>query len=213
MTRTSSRGQRGTSLIEAMIAIAVLLVGMAGFASLQVISVRANHFAKRISAASAIAVDITENVNRWGFNDARLTPFLTLTACTTADLSGCIGDTVGDSNVLQRWEMGTAAAVPGYYTTSSYLDDTTLTAGTWQGMPTVTGGTGCVPASLTGVDIDRDGCPEFKRYVTIYTVDPGATGVPAGKLVQVVVRWKEPAFGYRQVTSTAFKFNPAVVVQ
>jgi Tfp pilus assembly protein PilV len=200
MTRTLRRTQRGTSLIEAMIAMAVLLVGMAGFASLQVISVRANHFAKRISVASALAVDLTENVNRWGYTDTRLTPYSTITSCTTANMQLCFDDTT----VVTRWEMGSAPA-PLY--TAQYSDANF--GATWQGVPVVTGGT----PTTVGADPDRDGVPEFTRFYNVYEIDPAGSGIPAGKLVQVVVRWREPAFGFRQVTNTAFKFNPAVVLQ
>jgi Tfp pilus assembly protein PilV len=214
MKARSRKTARGTSLIEAMIAMAVLLIGMAGFAALQVISVRSNHFAKRISMASALATDVTEHVARMPYNDANLNPWMTISAagCTSNNLTPCIGDGVGDSNLLQRWETGTAQALPAYYTSGTYFSDATLGSG-WHGLPVTTGGAGCSPPSVAGYDIDRDSCPDFFRYYSVYSIDPGNTGIPAGKLVQVVVRWKEPAFGYRQVTSTAFKFNPAVVVQ
>lgn len=208
MTRTRRRSPRGTSLIEAMIAIAVLLIGMAGFASLQVISVRANHFAKRISAASALATDLAENVNRWDYLDPRLTPGgsradVTATGCTTAAIQTCLDAAVA----LTPWDLGTAAT-PAY--TPDYNDASLMGAGGWQGIPVVTGG---VPTTF-GADTDRDGVPEFFRYYNVHQLYPTGTDLfPTGKLVQIVVRWKEPAFGYRQVTTTAFKYNPRVVSQ
>ena len=197
-TRKHNRRARGTSLIEAMIAIAVLLIGMAGFASLQVISVRANHFAKSIAAASSLATDMAENVSRWLYTDTRLAPPRpAITACTLGTLQTCFNDT----DILTRWDMGSNVS-PAY---TPDFDDTQFGT-TWDGVPVTSVST---PSPLSGADVDRDNIPEYFRYWNVHLVDPAGTGTPLGVLVQVVVRWKEPAFGYRQVSATSFKLNPA----
>lgn len=193
-TRTALRARRGATLIEAMIAMAVLLIGMAGFASLQVISVRANHFAKRISAASALAVEITEHAQRWAYTgDPRLTPYATINGCTQTDYQPCLND----ATLTARWNLGTTQTLA--YTPQ--FDDSTLSpvGFPWTGTPIVTGGS---PA-VTGADVDRDTVPEFQRYYNVYQFGN------FGRLVQVIVRWKEPGFGYRQVTNMAFRLDPA----
>lgn len=201
-TRKHNRRVRGTTLIEAMIAIAVLLIGMAGFASLQVISVRANHFAKSIAAASSLATDMAENVSRWLYTDTRLvSPRPVITACTLSTLQSCFND----SAILGMWDMG-SAVTPAY---TADFDDTQF-GSTWDGVPVTTVTS---PTTLNGADVDRDGRPEYFRYWNVHTIDPTGTGIPLGSLVQVVVRWKEPAFGYRQVSATSFKLNPAGLSQ
>jgi hypothetical protein len=58
-------------------------------------------------------------------------------------------------------------------------------------------------------DVDGDGKPDFTRYWNVYAVDPGSTGTPNGKLVQVIVRWNEPNVGWHQIAISTFKRNPA----
>src|SRR5205823_4237316 len=44
----------------------------------------------------------------------------------------------------------------------------------------------------------------FTRYWNVFNVDLVNAGSAQGKLVQIVVRWKEPNFGYRSVTNSFF---------
>jgi hypothetical protein len=62
-------------------------------------------------------------------------------------------------------------------------------------------------------DVDGDGVADFTRYWNVFRVNMGAGGAENGKLVQIIVRWKEPGFGYRQVTTSTFKHNPAYIFQ
>ena len=182
----TSRTARGTTLIETMIALTVLLIGMAGFISIQPVIVRANHYAKRVSAASMVATDLVENIHRWAYNDARLNASMTLTGCNTATMSGCFADA---TNVTPKWDMGKTLA--GSYTPQ--FNDSNL-GGTWQGLD---------------ADVDRDGVTEFFRYWNVFDINPSGLAPEDGKLVQVIVRWKEPNFGFRQVTSSTFRLNSA----
>lgn len=173
--------QRGTTLIEAMVAMSVVLVGLLGFASLQIITSRANQFNKRMTQATAVAMDFSENIKSWGYTDSRLTPSKTVTS-------------FNDSGIKAGWELGreaTPAPAPQF-------SDSLLTAANFQGLPT---------------DSDRDGKTEFFRYWNVYAADLGGLGTADGKLVQIIVRWKEPGFGYRQVTTMAFKSNPQAIFE
>ena len=181
---------RGTTLIEAMIALTVLLIGMAGFATLQPVISRSNQFAKRVAAATTLATDFEENVHRWAYADTRLVPSMTLSGCNTTTMAACFADA---TNVTPKWDMGKTAA--GAYTPD--FSDASLGA-SWQGL---------------SADVDRDGTPEFFRYWNVFAIDPSGNGTPNGKLVQIIIRWKEPLYGFRQITSSTFKLNPAAPLQ
>ena len=47
----------------------------------------------------------------------------------------------------------------------------------------------------------------FQRYWNVFLIDLNGSGTPQGKLVQIVVRWKEPNFGYRQVSTSFYKVD------
>ncbi len=64
---------RGFTIIEAMCAMAVLFVGVAGVASLQTMGSRMNGDARVMTRASAIGQDLVEQIHSWDyFNDPRL---------------------------------------------------------------------------------------------------------------------------------------------
>jgi len=90
--------RRGFSTIEAMTASAVLLVGLLGLASLQVVGVRSNHFGRDLAQASSLAQDLAENIQRWDYADSRLTP-ATLRSWN-------VNDPASTSAVDLEWDMG-----------------------------------------------------------------------------------------------------------
>ncbi|MCI0571754.1 MAG: prepilin-type N-terminal cleavage/methylation domain-containing protein [Myxococcaceae bacterium] len=179
---------RGVTLIEAMIAMVVLLIGLLGFASLQVITVRANQFSRRMTQASAMATDIEENIRRWTFNDPRLAPMATVTS-------------LSDAAIQSRWDMG-RADTPTYVAQFSEMpgDSHASTAD-------------ALGAGYQGLspDVDGDGDPEFTRYWNVFAADLQGTGTPNGVLVQIIVRWREPGTGFRQLTAMTFKPNPQAI--
>jgi hypothetical protein len=176
--------ERGTTLIEAMAAMSIVLVGLLGFMGLQLVTSRANVFNKRMSQATALASDLAENTKRWTYIDARLSPAGMEVVTAT-----------NHAKVQPGWDLGRAEAP----SPAPQFDDADLGT-TYQGLP---------------VDTDGDSKPEFTRYWNVYGVDLGGagSGTPSGKLVQIIVRWKEPGLGYRQVTSMSFKPNPAFIFQ
>lgn len=182
--------QRGTTILEAMIAMAIVLVGLLGFAGLQIVTSRANQFNKRMSQANAVAMDLSENVKRWAYTDARLA-----TAAAVTSLE--------DADIADGWDLGRSATLG---TKQQYSDKASDPNATNPGM-LATGYQG------VSTDADGDGTPDFTRYWNVYALDTGSSGTPNGKLVQIIVRWKEPGFGYRQVATMAYKPNPQAIFQ
>lgn len=69
-TRTA---QRGTTLLEAMMATGVLLIGAMGAISAHKFGLQANSDARKLTRASAIAQDLVDQIALWPWNDPRLT--------------------------------------------------------------------------------------------------------------------------------------------
>jgi Tfp pilus assembly protein PilV len=184
----SSRAAQGFTLIEAMIAMGVLLVSALALASMQTMTTRTNRFGDRMVQASALANDLAESVQRWDYSDSRLAAEDDVTAF---DASG----------VADKWDLGTDET-PSY---SPQFSD--AVSGSHASTEDALG------ASYTGLssDVDRDGTADFTRYWNVHTVHFSGGAMEDGKLVQIIVRWKEPGVGYHQVTTSAFKRNPGNV--
>ena len=190
-----ARGDRGATIIEAMVSLVVLAIGMLGLASLQIVGVRANFFGKQLGTASELALDLAEGSARWDYTDARLAPTGPTISSTSA------------TQVTDRWDLFRADAVPstakhqfGEAPTSVDPSNALTPSALALGATTYKG--------LSG-DVLRDGSYQFRRYWTVYNVDFSALGTPQGKLVQIVVRWKEPGLGWRQVKMSSYIPNPS----
>ncbi|BDG09093.1 type IV pilus modification PilV family protein [Anaeromyxobacter paludicola] len=66
------RRARGTTLLEAMVAMSVVVVGALGTYRLHVVQLRLNADARRATEASAVARDLVENIALWSYSDPRL---------------------------------------------------------------------------------------------------------------------------------------------
>jgi Tfp pilus assembly protein PilV len=178
----TSRTQRGFTILEGMIAMVLMVVGVLGLAGLQVVGVRANHFGKRMSEASALALDLEEQMGNWAYTDSRLSTSVTVTG-------------PADTQIL-AWDLGRAAATSYQPMFSDLPGDTNST------------NNGVLATNYQGIqsDVSGTGSPDYVRYWNVYNYNDGNSN---GRLVQIFVRWKEPALGYRQITATAFKTNPA----
>jgi prepilin-type N-terminal cleavage/methylation domain-containing protein len=114
------RARHGFTLLETIIAMAILLVGAMGMAGLQMQGVRMEGDARRITRATAIAQDLLDQISLWPWGDARLG---TATAIDASRFTA-----LGDPGfVFER--SGTPPA---------NFSDANLTAGgaTWLGIPT-----------------------------------------------------------------------------
>ena len=201
--RARRPGQRGFSIIEAMIASIVMLVGLLGLAALQIIGVRSNHFGKHMTQASQLAQDLVESIQRWDYNDARLTPAVAR--------SWNAQDSASTAAVDKESDMGRGVAAT-HTDGSTYTAD--FTEGTTNSSKTsalaaafcTPNPPGCPYIGLSG-DVDGDGVLDYQRYWNVWTTTfDGST--TTGKFVQVIVRWKEPVLGYRQIGVSTFKEIP-----
>jgi len=180
---------RGFSILESMISLVVLLIGVLGLSGLQVVAVKANKFGTCMAQASELAHDLSESVLRWDYDDPRLASRATVASAE-------------DAVIAEHWDMGRADAAPLQQQFSDKAGDANAATpgalGAYQGL---------------GSDVDADGTPDFVRYWNVYEADYESTGVPQGKIVQIVVRWKEHGTGQRQVQTSTFKPNTEAMVQ
>ena len=200
MPPAQRRGQRGFSIIEAMIASIVMLVGLLGLASLQIVGVRSNHFGRHMTQGSQLAQDLIENLQRWDYNDVRLTP--------AVQRSWNVQNPASTTAVDTEWDMGrgvSATHTDGSTYTADFTDGTTNATKT-AALDATFCATGCPYIGLSG-DVDGDGVLDYQRYWNVWTTTfDGST--TTGKFVQVIVRWKEPVLGYRQISVSTFKEIP-----
>ncbi len=193
--RTNRRAaQRGMTLIEAMVAMAVILVGLLGFMALQIVTSRANTYGRRMAQASALATNLAENTKRWPYDDGRLTP---------ATLEGVTS--ISATSVQTKWDLGRGETCAYKAHFSDKAGDTACASATqlladdFQGL---------------AADVDGDGEADFTRYWNVYKAQLSTTTpTENGKFVQIIVRWREPGVGYRQVTTMAYKPNPGFIFQ
>lgn len=179
---------QGFTLIEVLISMSILLVSILALASLQIIGSKSNRTADRMMQASAMATDLAENVRRWSYKDTRLNTSVTV-------------NSLSSPTITSNWDMGTAAAT-SY--TAMYGEPNDTNAITPSALGT----------SYQGLSPNVDGTGvAFFRYYNVYSVDLNSSGIANGLLIQIIVRWKEPGFGYRQLTATEYKWNPATMSQ
>jgi prepilin-type N-terminal cleavage/methylation domain-containing protein len=193
---------RGFSLIEAMIASAVMLIGLLGLAGLQIVGMRSNNLGKRMSQASLLAQDLVQNMQVWQYTDARLIPQASATPAHT----GSYSDT-NHADIAKFWELQNIATptsnVDGTAVTFDYTDGASGAAQVSQLSANYGGVLSPVDTSLPSGEQTI-----FQRYWNVFLVDLTSSGTPQGKLVQVVVRWKEANLGYRQVSTSFYKLDP-----
>jgi type IV pilus assembly protein PilV len=192
---------RGFSLIEAMVASVVMLIGLLGLAGLQVIGMRANNLGKRMAQASLLAQDLAQQMQLWQYADTRLSPQASASPAHT----GMYSDT-NHADIAKFWDLQNAAAlksnVDGSTVTFDFTDGAAGAAAVNQLAANYTGVLSPVDTSLPTAEQTV-----FQRYWNVFLIDLNGSGTAQGKLVQVVVRWKEPNFGYRQVNTSFYKLD------
>jgi len=195
------RMDRGFSLIEAMVASVVMLIGLLGLAGLQVIGMRANNLGKRMAQASLLAQDLAQQMQLWQYADTRLSPQASASPAHT----GMYSDT-NHADIAKFWDLQNAAAlksnVDGSTVTFDFTDGAAGAAAVNQLAANYTGVLSPVDTSLPTAEQTV-----FQRYWNVFLIDLNGSGTAQGKLVQVVVRWKEPNFGYRQVNTSFYKLD------
>lgn len=185
---------RGLTLVETMTALGVLSLGLVGVAQLQVVIANSNVRAQRQSAASALAVDLIENVATWAYDDPRLATTTTVTS-SDADAVTARLDIGADEDVDEAHRPHFAE-----HTTGNASQDEALHGDT---------------ARYDGVRVplNAEGRPEFERYWSVFALAPDGGGVEQGKLVVVTVRFRDGALGFRQVSMTTYRSNVTSLFQ
>jgi prepilin-type N-terminal cleavage/methylation domain-containing protein len=97
----SVRGERGFTVIEVLIALLVLLIGMAGILSLQLTSVQATAFSRHATEASVLAEDKMEEL--------RAVPAATLV--TGSDQVDARGVPDAQGYYVRDWEVDPGASL------------------------------------------------------------------------------------------------------
>ena len=201
------RHDRGFSLIEAMVASVIMLIGLLGLAGLQVIGMRANNIGKRMSQASLLAQDLAQNMQIWAYADNRLQsggpPAPNGARTTLYHLNSSDGTAIS-----KYWDLKSAQQPTAQDNTTLTFDYSDASTG-WETVPnaiTATNYQGVMSPVDTSLPLAEQTI--FTRYWNVFNVDLVNAGSAQGKLVQIVVRWKEPNFGWRSVTNSFFKYDP-----
>ncbi len=201
------RSARGFSLIEAMMASVIMLIGMLGLAGLQVVGMRANNLGKRMAQASLLGQDLAQNMQLWAYTDTRLTPKNQVALYTDTNAAA----------IAQYWNLTNAQTPTTSTGTTLTFDYSDAPATAWVTVadalvnpPVTTPTTPKYEGVMTPNDPSLASGEQnvFTRYWNVFSIDLSGTGTAQGKLVQIVVRWKEPNFGYRSVTHSYFKYDP-----
>jgi len=120
--RARRRRELGFTLIEALISIVVMLIAMVGAGALQVAAAYSNRYSRELTQAAALATQMSELIQNWSFNDARLAPNSTVTGGTAtwsavSDATESMGRTMGYclgsySGCTSPDQRGTDASLP-----------------------------------------------------------------------------------------------------
>jgi type IV pilus assembly protein PilV len=116
----AARSQRGTTLIETLVALVVLSIGLLGIAALQMTSLRNNRGAHLRSQASTLAYDIVDRVRaRRGEDATNGASYVVALGATPTGSSPAELD-------LQSWKQTLALALPGGDGSVQFLPPNTL---------------------------------------------------------------------------------------
>ena len=173
---------RGLTLIEAMAAMGVMLIGGLGLLSLNAQGQKMNGDALRMTRATAIAQDLASQISLWDYGDARLA-----NASTTNDAD------VGDAAF--------AFEQPGAPPADHGEADLTLGGAAWLVIPS---------ADVQAGGYERYWNVGFPAGAAGgFADDSNANGVPDAMRIAVVVRWPTGGGAFRRVVLVAVKPNPA----
>ncbi len=187
---TARKSERGTTLIEALVAMAILLVGALGTMALHAQGQRMEMESRGITRATAIAEDLMSQIGTWSYTDPRL-----------ADANAANNTDFADN--ADNFETQTP---PPFDHAEA---DLTLNGLSFNG---IQGPGAAAPVPYIGAPCGVQGC--FERYWNVSTTDAGGNlidangnGVPDGIHISVIVRWIEGASWHR-VVLVGFMVNP-----
>jgi type II secretory pathway pseudopilin PulG len=175
----SFRSERGVTLIEAMVAMLVLLVGATGMMSLHSTGLRMQGEAREITRATAIAQDLMSQIQSWEYTDARLS-----NANTSNDRD--VGD---DAQLFTVY----GAAPPADHAEA----DLASGGAGWTGIPAADLAIGGFERYWNVTTSNLDGT----------LIDSGANGLVDGMHVAVIVRWPQGG-AWHKIVLHGFKVNP-----
>lgn len=157
LTRTRSRG---STLIEAMVAMSVLIIGAMGMMGLHTQGIKIESDSRHITRATAIAQDLLSQLELWDYGDARLSDTFTDNLATLGDPAFAV-EQAADPLAAKLVDHGEA--------------DLTAGGAEFHGLPT-SAVSGYERFWTVGEDLVND--------------DTNGNGVADGRRVAVLVRWK-----------------------
>lgn len=187
MAHKTSRRSAGFTLIEAMVAALVFMLGLTGLLGAIIQARTSTAAARRHVHAVAVATDLVAQVQLWPYDDARLVPSGSPCAEDPTDAAGLLLD----------------AAAPGHAAYVACLHgETQLHSQPWHGL------------AEADFPIGSGQWDRYRRYFVVNEVDSDGNPVPpalahsgARKVVWVLVTWSDGR-SVRRVTSQVIKFNP-----
>lgn len=159
----------GFTLLEVLVAVAVLSIGLLGMAGLQVSGLRFNHSAYMRTQATLLAYELADrmraNPNRTGanannYNTTNLA-LATVAACRTA--AGCTRAQIAQNDIAE-WQQTLARLLPGGQGVVC-LDAVPIEAASTPAAPSCNGGN--TYAIKIWWDDNRDGTPGQRFVVTL----------------------------------------------
>ncbi len=173
------RPQRGFTLVEVMVAMAIMLIGATGLMGLYSTGVVMNGEARHLTRATAIAEDLLNNISLWPYQDnVAGTPL----ANTSTANDGDLGDTAF------RFQTDADPIASGLADHGEA--DLAALGVAWTGLPA---------SELEG---------GYQRYWSVAYVDVDGDGVNDQAQIAVIVRWPQGG-GWRRVVLLSAKLNPA----
>lgn len=180
--RSSARTRRGSTLLEALFAMTVTMVGAMGLMGLNNQGLKYVGDGRRMTRATAIAGDLANQISLWPYTDARL-----------SNANSSNDDDIGDTGSL----LETSAPV------SSLVDHGEADLGaSWLGIP---------QGSLAVDGYERYWMVSSNDPAAPGALlDANSNAVPDAIRVAVVVRWPQGS-GWRRIVLYVTKTNPADV--
>jgi len=210
MFRPTHRSQRGITLLEVTVAMAVFGIGMIGMARMYLVASGSSSYAVRVDRGTSVANDLMSYLVRLPYN----TPILVDTdAGNNTDLM----DTAGtfnlntlpataydfDETAIPDAILNPAAPdpclAPGSDRVGCFFQGYIAAAGAGTTRPTL--------------DFNGDGNPDMERYWIVADLPPAPGEIAsAGKQIAVVARWFDPTAGaFRRVVAVGYRYNPVTL--